>query len=390
MINIKEEKDKLAIVAVGYNRLGSMRRLLSSLNSACYKEDDVPLVISIDASGDEELYEYVRSFNWLHGEKYVNIQEERLGLKKHILQCGDLTRFFKGVILLEDDLYVARDFYSYASSAIDYYDKEERVAGVSLYLNAMNGYVGIPFHPEVKEGDCFAWQTVSSWGEVWSRRMWEGFRCWLNNWKEDFSSLQMVDDIKKWTRAWSKYFYAYIISNDLYFIYPYISYTTNFADGGGEHGDGGDASVQVVFPSVHEVFRYAPFDNLVKYDVYGQNTSLYETLHLSKEDLSLDLNGLRTRDGVVKKYCLSTLELPFKVIKSFDLQLRPIELNVKNNVLGRGIYLYEQNSKPVSKIRFSNSFISYYLQGFNRRLILQYGALQLIEAIKEKLHIRHS
>ena len=84
-------KSKIAIVVVGYNRIKSIRRLLTSLSNAHYRQE-VPLIISIDCSGDTELYEYVRNFEWKHGTKYVNIQEHRLGLKEHIFQCGDLTK----------------------------------------------------------------------------------------------------------------------------------------------------------------------------------------------------------------------------------------------------------------------------------------------------------
>ena len=93
-------KETVAIVAVGYNRLDSMKRLLNSLLQANYPIDDIPLVISIDCSGETMLYDYVKDFNWPFGQKYVNIQEERLGLRNHIYQCGDLTEFFKGVIVL--------------------------------------------------------------------------------------------------------------------------------------------------------------------------------------------------------------------------------------------------------------------------------------------------
>lgn len=86
----QENKQKIAIICVGYNRIKSMKRLLGSLLNAEYPSNDIPLIISIDCSGDEELYNFVRDFEWPYGEKYVNIQKERLGLRNHIYQCGDL------------------------------------------------------------------------------------------------------------------------------------------------------------------------------------------------------------------------------------------------------------------------------------------------------------
>ena len=54
-IDKEENRGRVAIIAVGYNRLDSMTRLLSSLTKASYDCDNVPLIISIDASGNQEL-----------------------------------------------------------------------------------------------------------------------------------------------------------------------------------------------------------------------------------------------------------------------------------------------------------------------------------------------
>ena len=121
-------KSKVAIVCVGYNRIKSMKRLLGALRSAKYPSNDVPLVISVDCSGDTELYNYVKDFEWPYGQKYVNIQEERLGLKNHIYQCGDLTEYFKAIILLEDDLFVSPYFYSYVLKTLEKYGDDNRIA----------------------------------------------------------------------------------------------------------------------------------------------------------------------------------------------------------------------------------------------------------------------
>ena len=79
-IESSENKHKVAIVVVGYDRLLSIKRLLSSLENAEYPSDDVPLVISIDASGNQELYDYAESYKWAHGDKYTIIRKERMGL----------------------------------------------------------------------------------------------------------------------------------------------------------------------------------------------------------------------------------------------------------------------------------------------------------------------
>ena len=124
-------KEKIAIVVVGYNRLYPIQRLLKSLEAANYRESDIPLVLSIDCGGNDDLNSYVNDYKWPFGEKYVIIHEKRLGLKQHIFSCGDLTKYFKGIILLEDDIYVSPCFYNYALDACSYYDKDSNAACIA-------------------------------------------------------------------------------------------------------------------------------------------------------------------------------------------------------------------------------------------------------------------
>ena len=285
--DIDNHKKDIAIVVVGYNRLPGLKRLLQSLIEADYPSQNVPLVISIDASGCTELYQYVQAFEWPFGDKYVNIEESRLGLKGHILQCGDLTKFFRAIILLEDDLYVSPNFYQYSIASVDKYYDEPKVGGISLYYDEMDGYVGVPFQALKNGSDVFVWQVVSSWGEIWTDKIWSNFRTWLSTWNEDFESLDIISDIKGWTRAWSKYFYAYLVSNDLYFIYPYTSLTTNFADAGGEHGGRkNDTRVQVSIQYGQKEYNLPDFSELIRYDNYGNNESLYDYIDLDRKELS--------------------------------------------------------------------------------------------------------
>ena len=139
-----ENKNKLAIVVVGYNRIDSIKRILTSLDNAVYP-CDVPLVISIDCSGCEPLYDYVRNYTWNHGCKFVIIREKRMGLRDHVLSCGDLTKFFRGVIILEDDIFVSPYFYYYSLACVDKYDSDDRVSGISLYRPAMDGNLPIDY-----------------------------------------------------------------------------------------------------------------------------------------------------------------------------------------------------------------------------------------------------
>lgn len=383
-----ENTKKIAIVVVGYNRLGGLKRLLNSLTSAYYPVADVPLIISIDCSGNQSIYDYVKDFKWIHGTKYVNIQKERLGLKKHILQCGNYSQYFRGVILLEDDLYVSNDFYNYTLKAFDTYDNNEKVAGISLYSPELNGYIGLPFQPLHSGYDVYAWQSVSSWGEAWSSKMWSDFQNWLNQWDDNFDQLLMPSPIKAWTKAWSKYYYAYILKTNKYFIYPYVSLTTNFNDAGGEHTGGDSSFVQVSLREGCCDYRMPKFCNLVCYDVFQQNTAIYNILGIKENELCIDLYGMTFDNIPPRKYLLSIKKYDYKIIRTYALSLRPIELNVLHNIDGEGIYLYDTTAEErKSYASYSVDCISYFIKGFNKKLAIKYIIAYYKKVLMRKLHI---
>ena len=141
--------------------------------------------------------------------------------------------------------------------------------------------------------DVFAWQAVCSWGEIWNERMWNDFKSWLHKWDEDFDAIDMPDRIKKWQRAWSKYYYSYMIINKKYFIYPYQPLTTNFNDAGGEHGGGNHSIFQVSLMQGKKNYQLGAFNDLVKYDVYLHNEDLPKWLGVQPEDLTIDFYGLK-------------------------------------------------------------------------------------------------
>ena len=110
----------IPIVVVAYNRIESLKRILGSLLQAEHPDQGTELIISIDRGDNADVLDYANAFSWPFGEKQVIYQEENLGLKRHILKCGGLTRAHDGIILLEDDLYVSPDFYRYALECYDF------------------------------------------------------------------------------------------------------------------------------------------------------------------------------------------------------------------------------------------------------------------------------
>lgn len=386
-LNSRSNKSKIAIVVVGYNRLQSIKRLLNSMLISNYPNNDIPLVISIDFNYNAEIYDYVSSFHWPFGEKYLIKHKKRLGLKDHIFSCGDLTKYFKAIILLEDDLFVSRYYYSYVENTVKKYGDDDRIAEISLYKNEVNGYVGLPFVNLQTNSDLFLMQDVSTWGQCWTEYMWIQFKNWLSHTNErDILSVDMPNAIKKWKRAWSMYYNAYVVSNNKYVLYPNVSLTTNFNDAG-EHSCDNSSNVQVNLQQSNLDLRMPDYEELVKYDIYGNNEALYEWLNLPCSKLCLDIYG--DNENISNKpFILSTRILPFKIIKSFALHLRPIELNIKENIPGEGIFLYDTTlSVKSNKTSYSDTFVPYFLQGFNIHLLRKYIFNNFAKIIKRKLHL---
>ena len=100
----------IGIVIPCYNRVDSLNRLLVSLEGANYIGEEVDLIFSIDYSGINNIRYLAESFQWEFGSKKIILHPSNIGLKQNILSCGDLVDEYDAVIVLEDDLYVAKDF----------------------------------------------------------------------------------------------------------------------------------------------------------------------------------------------------------------------------------------------------------------------------------------
>lgn len=381
-INDASNKNRIAIVVVGYNRLKSIKRLIDSLLVAQYPSTGVPLYISIDASGDEKLYEYVKSVEWPYGEKYINIQEKRLGLKAHIYQCGELTRYFKAIILLEDDLVVSSYFFNYVVRSVEEYGEEDIIAEISLYKNELNGYVSLPFRNLQDGSDVFLMKDISTWGQCWTEQMWRNFVKWRDSHSEDdILKVDMPERIKNWERAWSKYYLAYVIDTRRYALFPNISLTTNFSDAG-EHGCTQNSAVQVSLLQGDKQYVFNDVSKLARYDIYYTNEAIYEWLGMNEEDVCLDLYGNHSCSN--KRYLLSTRLFSYHIVDSYALYMRPIELNIKYKLKGEGIYLYDTTDGSKNDKGFSKFFTPYMLGTFTPGLLKRFVLDCYWDAIKLK------
>lgn len=332
------------IVVVGYNRVKSIERLLTSLNNAFYPEE-VPLIISIDNSGTDEVEKYANDFVWKHGEKKVRTFEENQGLKKHVISCFDYSMEYDAAIVLEDDIVVSPFFYDYVCECLRFYDNDPRVMSIALYSPKWNGFANRSFEPVSTGYDVYASKKNESWGECVIGSRWKNFKEWYqtNNGELEPSD-EVPSVIYSWKNSWCKYFNHFIDTHDYWVITPYISLSTNFNDAG-THMVLNSNSFQQPLLYGNKKWSLGNLDDLAQYDDFGDNIKLQKYLEdkLNKK-VCVDFYGLKNSR---EKYdlCISSAILPYEVVESYGLEMKPYELNIYNNVHGEGILLYDMKKK---------------------------------------------
>ncbi|MDH2362481.1 hypothetical protein [Priestia megaterium] len=334
--------NRYGIVVVGYNRIDSLQRLFDSLERAHYDED-VDLIISLDNSGNNQVFNYANSFEWIHGNKKLILAEEKLGLRNHVLQCGNyINRFnFDAVIVLEDDLYVSSDFFNYAKQAIDFYGEDERIAGISLYQHLWNVNADRPFLAVISKYDTFFMQYAQSWGQIWTKNQWNLFYQWYINQEYKNVDLNKIpDNLLKWPESsWLKFHIQYCIAKNKFFVYPYTALSTNFADAGTHYASNTNKMQVPILTSTQKKYTFVNFeDSNVIYDAYFENLLLAREIGLNKNEVTVDIYGMKKENA---RYLITMDKLPFKVLKSFGLKMRPQDMNVIYNIEGDDIFLYD-------------------------------------------------
>lgn len=383
----KKKRADIAIVVVAYNRPRSLSRILNSLSTANYPDAEIPLVISIDHGDNQEVLDVANTYQWEYGEKTVLYQEENLGLRAHVLKCGNLTEQYENIIMLEDDLYVSPAFFLYSAEALAFTKDQEKIAGVSLYKHMLNVNVREPFEPLQDGYDNWYMQMASSWGQAWSKEQWKGFYSWYEKHKDEPIEAENIPAfISSWPeRSWLKYFNKYLVETGKYFFYPQQSLTTNFSDEGSNVTKMvADYQVPLLY-SFDKIYYFADMEQSeAVYDIFFENEKLLTVLQefcsgMEKETLTIDLYGGRPYHT---RYLLTSLSLPYRVIASCGRMLRPIDANIVKKIVGNGFFLYDtEKSVKEPQIEPAEKYL-YYYKAFRAK----YGFTVLWYRIREKLH----
>lgn len=384
--------DKIAIVVVAYNRDKSLKRLLESLSKAKYNKRNIPLIISIDKSDNELVLECAEHFVWNYGKKIIINHSCNLGLRSHILKCGELTNEYENIILLEDDLYVSMNFYKYAEMAMQFYKNENNIAGISLYSQRINETAKLPFEPLKSKGDVFFMQIASSWGQCWSKKQWNDFIKWYKEHVSDdlLKNENIPYNVASWPEtSWKKYFIYYLITMKKYFVYPYFSLTTNCGDEG-VHFKSKTNIVQVPLRyDDKEDYEFVTLNESKSvYDAFCENITVKDRfISLIGQEIVLDIYGVKKIFH--GKYLISTQKLDYKILESFKLSFKPCEANIIENLIGNDIFLYDLSTTEKNNYQKVDLHEYFYETLSRKRILINYFKKlfkNFLELIKQKIN----
>ena len=345
----------IAIVVIAYNRPLSLERLLSSLQDVDFEGISVPLIISIDYSEKDSVYDIAAAYEWPYGEKRIIKHDKNLGLRNHVLFCGDLVSDYDAIVVLEDDLVVSPAMFSYTWRAVEYYNNNDSIAAISLYAKRFNETAMKPFEPANYGDDTYFVQTAESWGQVWMKRQWMMFREWYKENAEPFTDAENIPlNVCRWgENSWKKYHIKYCIECNKWTVYPYVALSTCMGDAG-EHFENSTSLWQVplLFGTKHE-YKFADLNekNAVKYDAYLERCY--------KEDICMDLYGKKQNYGSFM-FVITSKHLPYEAVESYGLSMRPHEMNIYHTVPGDRFFKYRLDSSRPDNSCCANDDILYY------------------------------
>ena len=333
-----------AIVVNAYNRPAALARLLAALQQANYpRAAEVPLIISIDCGGSEQVWQIAADFAWPHGPKEVIGREQHLGLVQHFFACGSLAERFDGIIYLEDDLAVSPVFYAYASQALSFYQDEDQVAGLCLFGLWFNGYTQQPFVPLADGSDAFFVQVPYTQGLAFTHAQWARFEAWRHS--AAAAAPVSVPLHEAWSRFdredWFPLLARFVITTNRYWVFPRVSHTTGWGDAG-THFARASRFFQVPLERGKQQYYFKPLaEAIAVYDSFFemQPESLNRlTDQLCSYDYAVDLYATKSRANLPAEYVLTSRRC-HKPIASFGKLAWPLEMNIVEHVPGAEISL---------------------------------------------------
>lgn len=244
-------RDLAPIIIFTYNRPQHTRRMLQALENAELAQKS-EIFIFLDGAKNAQAVEQVNKVRAIIAEpwnfKKVTIcqRDRNVGLAQNIISgVTEIINQYGKVIVLEDDLEIAKVGLRYFNDALDAYEEENRVMEISGYMYPVSNSDKLP--------EAFFFRVANSWGWATWRRAWEHFNPNIDELTANFSKLDIkrfsVDHSENFWKqvkqfkagkinSWAIRWYLSIFNRDGLVLYPRDSMIQNIGtDGSGTHSD---------------------------------------------------------------------------------------------------------------------------------------------------------
>ncbi|XP_066319862.1 uncharacterized protein [Miscanthus floridulus] len=229
---------RISVNIITQNRAKSLLRLLTSLRSAYYLGDEVPISFNMDSRVDAETLKVVNSFDWPHGPKTLRRRIIQGGLIRAVSESWYPSSDDDYGLLLEDDIEVSPYYYLWVKYALLAYHYDPGVSlpelsSISLYTPRLVEVVkdrpkwnANEFFKKVHPNTPYLHQLPCSWGAVFFPKHWREFYAYMAARFTEDAKQNPVQIPKSRTNGWQASWKKFLI--DMMYLRGYVSLYPNF------------------------------------------------------------------------------------------------------------------------------------------------------------------
>mmetsp|Transcript_34149 Transcript_34149/g.102972 ORF Transcript_34149/g.102972 Transcript_34149/m.102972 type:complete len:720 (-) Transcript_34149:733-2892(-) len=243
-VTVRKRRPRWRLLVFANQRVESLRRLCVSLRRA-HVNETVDVTFLLEAHQPTEMYDFVRGFQWPHGQVQVVARHSRGGLINAIIEGWYPANDVEWGVFLEDDIEVSPHFLAYLQAARPLCEAEHGCIGVSLYSPKLNELVlpkvAITAKLERHNAESlYMAQVPCSWGAAYRPGSWRTFRQWAQTQSQSskYGGDLSLGRGSGWAASWKRYLLELMLVMDWTVMYPYFgnhsAFSTNHLEVG-EH-----------------------------------------------------------------------------------------------------------------------------------------------------------
>ncbi len=231
----------MTIFILSMDRFSSLCRLLSSLQTAEYENDNIDLVVRFDQprvfsetkqQWTQNVDDFRGSLRWDHGEVSIYVSNSSIGLRESWFQAWKPTTDDDRAVILEDDLELSPVWYQWLKRAHDAYDHRDDLGAYSLSHQTL-----VPLKTSTKttkefpDDQPFLYALLGSHGFSPLARIWMEFldfvRCYQQ--REDAMTIATPElvtsdwyfHVHRKESMWEQHFIYFCQQRNLYHVYQF-------------------------------------------------------------------------------------------------------------------------------------------------------------------------